>query len=677
MSASAAPAAQFAPPWLERLRQTARTLAPASLHGVRLWASVCLALYIAFCLELDNPFWAGITAAIVCRPQLGASLRKGWFRLVGTLTGAVAIVTLTACFPQDRVAFLLGLALWMAACAMASTLLRNIPFDAALVPAVTAGIVAFDTLGPTGGASDAVFMFAVTRASEISIGIVSAGIVLALTDFGGVPLQLAARMATLTANMTARFTGALALAGSRFSELQEVRGEFVRQVMALDPIVDQAYGESAELRYNSPRLQKAIEGLFVATANWRATAVLLAQSPPEDARQWTEEVLELIPDEFRHVVPARWSSDPAGLRRSCRVATRQLLDMPADTPALRLLADKTAAVFIGIAAALDAQTLLLGVPDHGAARRRARMRLRTADWLPAVVIAVRVFLTVSTVEVFWVLTQWPSGALAIAFSAIGTILFTVQPYQSYRMAIGFVAGTIAAACLAATIKFAVLPQVQSFPAFCAGIGLVLIPAGAGSVLRWQPAAFTATAFWFMPILSPLNQMVYDPSQLYNTALAIFVGLSATALSFSLIPPPSAELRTRRLLKLTLRDLRHLAAQPHRWTLEDWNAAGYAKVIAFPDAANLVQRSRLLAALFMGAEIIRLARAARQFGLDATLHGALAALSQGDVTAAKAAFSALDAVLVLQGTPALAARARVLAISQALVQHAGYFEEQTS
>jgi hypothetical protein len=52
----------------------------------RLWASVCHALCVAFWLELDNPFWAGTSAAIVCQPQLGASLRKGWYRLIGTST---------------------------------------------------------------------------------------------------------------------------------------------------------------------------------------------------------------------------------------------------------------------------------------------------------------------------------------------------------------------------------------------------------------------------------------------------------------------------------------------------------------------------------------------------------------------------------------------------------------
>ena len=36
---------------------------PPLLFGLRLWASVCLALYVAFWLELDNPYWAGTSAA--------------------------------------------------------------------------------------------------------------------------------------------------------------------------------------------------------------------------------------------------------------------------------------------------------------------------------------------------------------------------------------------------------------------------------------------------------------------------------------------------------------------------------------------------------------------------------------------------------------------------------------
>src|SRR5271155_703775 len=108
-----------------RIVHALRSAAPALLFGLRLWTAVWLALYTAFWLQLDNTYWAGTSAAIVCQPSLGASLRKGWFRMVGTAVGAVAIVVLTVCFPQGRIGFLLGLAHWGAACGLVATLLRN------------------------------------------------------------------------------------------------------------------------------------------------------------------------------------------------------------------------------------------------------------------------------------------------------------------------------------------------------------------------------------------------------------------------------------------------------------------------------------------------------------------------------------------------------------------------
>src|SRR6267142_7151295 len=99
--------------WADALAAAAAPL----LFGIRLWASVCLALFVAFWLQLDNPYWAGTSAGIVCQQQLGASLRKGWFRMIGTMIGAAMIVVLAAWFPQDRIGFLGLLALWCAICA--------------------------------------------------------------------------------------------------------------------------------------------------------------------------------------------------------------------------------------------------------------------------------------------------------------------------------------------------------------------------------------------------------------------------------------------------------------------------------------------------------------------------------------------------------------------------------
>ena len=262
-----------------RLNRVAAGTVPALLFGLRLWASVCLALYIAFWLELDSPFWAGTSAAIVCQPQLGAALRKGWFRMIGTLVGAVAIVVLTACFPQDRLLFLVGLAVWGAACAFVATLVRNFAGYGASLAGYTAAIVASDQLGATGGAHGDIFMLAVTRASETCIGIVCAGIVLAATDLGGARRLLATRIAELTARIAAGLASTFAPTGPEPSVTRSMRRALIQKVIALDPMIDRTLGESAQIRYHSPVLERAVDSLFAALAGWRTVANHIVQLP--------------------------------------------------------------------------------------------------------------------------------------------------------------------------------------------------------------------------------------------------------------------------------------------------------------------------------------------------------------------------------------------------------------
>ena len=171
----------------ERLSGALGRAVPSLLFALRLWVSVCLALYVAFWLELDKPFWAGASAAIVCQPQLGASLRKGWFRLIGTMVGAVFSVVLTGLFPQDRLAYLGLLAMWGGVCAFGATVLRNFASYAAALAGYTAVIIAADTLGATGGPSPDVFWVAVYRAPARSASGSSAPVSFSLEPISVVP----------------------------------------------------------------------------------------------------------------------------------------------------------------------------------------------------------------------------------------------------------------------------------------------------------------------------------------------------------------------------------------------------------------------------------------------------------------------------------------------------------
>ena len=657
-------------------------IGPPLLFGLRLWASVCLALYVAFWLELDNPFWAGTSAAIVCQPHLGASLRKGWYRMIGTLVGAVVIVVLTACFPQDRALFLIALALWGAACALVATLLRNFAAYAAALAGYTAAIIAADELGATGGPNaDEVFLLAVYRASEICIGIVSAGIVLAGTDFGGAQRRLAALFAALSAEITGRFTGMLALAGPELPETQPARRELVRRVIALDPVIDEAIGESAQIRYHSPVLQMAVDGLFAALAGWRTVAVLLARLPDDEARQEADVLLRNIPQELRSSdqgEPTHWIADPVRLREICETAARALIAVPTGTPSLRLLADQTAKVLAGISDALNGLALLVAAPVRSLSRQRG-VQLRVPDWLPSLVNAGRAFVTIGIVQIFWIVTAWPNGAFAITFTAIGVLLFAPRADQAYATAKSFMAGATLATVFAAIIAFAVLPGLETFEAFSIAIGLYLVPAGALMAQPWQTAMFTAMAINFVPLLAPANQMSYDPMQFYNGALAIVAGLGAAALSFRLLPPLSPAFRTRRLLALALRDLRRLATGRVPSGAGDWEGRMYGRLAALPDAAEPLQRAQLLAALSVGSGIIQLRRIVPRLGLGSDLDATLVAVAQGNSAIATAQLTRLDDRLAsltgagAEASLALQARGSILVITEALIEHASYFD----
>jgi uncharacterized membrane protein YccC len=655
------------------------------LFGLRLWASVCLALYVAFWLELDNPFWAGTSAAIVCQLQLGASLRKGWFRMMGTVVGAIMIVALTACFPQDRVAFLVLLALWTAFCAFAATVLRNFASYSAALAGYSAAIIAADTLGPTGGPNNEVFMLAVTRASEISIGIVCAGIVLAGTDLGGAQRRLAASFATLAAEITTRFTAMLEQAGLEVPDTQPQPREFVRRVIALDPEVDQALGESSELRYHSSTLQAAVFGLFTALDGWRGVAAHLRALPDKLAHQRAECVLRSLPPQLRSalesVAPTHWIADTTSLRLLCQTALQKLLALRAGTPSLRLLADETAKLLGGILRVLDGLALLVDAPGQPFSAHR-RIRLSVPDWLPALVNAGRAFVTIGVVELFWIATAWPNGALAITFTAIVVLLLSPRGELAYAGAIAFTVGAAGAIICAAIIKFAVLPGLETFPAFCSAVGLYLIPIGFWMAQSRQPAmlaVLSGMAIAFMPVLAPTNQMSFDTSQFYNAALAIFVGCGAAALSFLLLPPLSPALRTRRLLAFALSELRRSAIAPLPLPQDDWEERMYGRLAALPDKAEPEQRAQLLAALSVGTEIALLRSICSLLALGPELDPAFAALAQGQSAIARTQLTRLDrrlASLPDEGPEAhlaLRARARILVLSEALAQHADYFD----
>jgi uncharacterized membrane protein YccC len=668
---------QGSPQVLQRLV----SLAPSILFALRLWAAACLGLYVAFWLQLDNAYWAGTTAVIVSQPSLGASLRKAWFRMVGTVFGAIAIVVLTACFPQSRVGFLLGLALWSAACGFVAAILRNFAAYGAALAGITAAIIAGDELGATGGPNGQIILLALTRVSEIWIGIVCSALVMAGTDVGRTRRRLAELFAAVSAALIQGFV--CTLTGADGEEMRVRRRDLIRRTIALDPVIDGVMGEEPGLRLGSQGLRAAVEGLFAGLSSWRLVANHLELLPDQRRHNEASAILQRLPAVLRSMTverdTARCVDNAVDLRRICVAAARAMVALPAHTPSLRMLADGTAQALIDVVRSLNGVALLVGRDGRAPSTRTARLPI--PDYVPPLVNAARAFATICAVEFFWVVTEWPSGATAIVWSTIFIIASSLPGVdQAYATAKSRLLGIIAAAICAAVIKFAVLPGSETFIDLTMAIGVVIIPAAALSTLSTRPAVFGFIAIVLIPFLKPENSISYDTAQYYNDALAIIAGAGASTVAFRLIPPPSPAFRAARLLALTLRDLRRLVAIQTTGTQSAWESVVYGRLSSFPEQAQPLQRARLLVALSVGSEVIRVRRLARRLGCGAQIEATLGPLASAQSALARERLEHFSNELsTLSGGAArtvLRLQSSILAISEGLCRHAAYFDSRT-
>jgi uncharacterized membrane protein YccC len=177
-------------------------------------------------------------------------------------------------------------------------------------------------------------------------------------------------------------------------------------------------------------------------------------------------------------------------------------------------------------------------------------------------------------------------------------------------------------------------------------------------------------------------MTYDTEQFYNFALSVFAGCLLAALSFQLLPSVPPTLRVRRLLALTLRDLRRLATDRLPPSSEDWESRIYDRLAALPNQAEPLQLAQLMAALSVGTDIVQLRLMAPRLGVAAQLDAVLGALAQGNSAIALARLRQLDHRLAsapdgaAEIAIALRARAHILGLSEALTAHCPYFDSGT-
>jgi uncharacterized membrane protein YccC len=524
-------------------------LPAAWAHTIRTVLAVWLALYLAYFLQLDSPYSAATTALIVVHPVRGGLFSKSVWRVLGTLLGAVAAVTLVAAFPQQPVLFLLGVSVWLGIFTFVASLLRHFRAYGAVLAGYTVGLIAFGALDHP----DSIVNLALARVAVVTVGVFSAAFVSMLVHGSVGQAGLQQRMASLLGRVARLLR----------NELQghPARGEqtpMTLDLAGIDEIIEFASVESFEISRRSNTLRLGIAALFNAfIAGPHALRMVrdTAVDAPDDhaAAGLGEAALDAVLTRLIQFAATPDASTRRDVLRAIQAAQDEL-----DT----LMRGSPPGAGVMVLAHLRELVVQLSraVPSIGVDRNEPRgkpIRFRAdLNWHMAFRNGLRAMIAMGLGSLFWIVTAWPSGGGMLEMLAVICGLLASSP-SAGAASVDFAKGMVLSALLAFVCVFGMLANVTGFPL----LALSLLPFIAGGAYastkpRLNPIAIPFLIF-FMTLVGANNPMHYDLLSFCNNAFAFVCSAICAVFAFRIILPPDPALHVRRLCNAIGRDVERL------------------------------------------------------------------------------------------------------------------------
>jgi uncharacterized membrane protein YccC len=444
--------------------------------ALRLALTCVAAIYLAMLLELDRPEWAGWTVLSVSLATRASSLQKSLWRAVSTIIGCVIALTLTANFAQSTLAFDAALALWLALLTAPASVERGQRSYGFALMGYTVPIVTLGNVEQPG----LIFQVAVDRCSTLLLGIACAHVSSVLVAPGArdVSDRLADRV-----DAAATACGAWLRAVQRGGKAPEPP---VTHVLALDPAVADAFTEQPSLQTG----QRAVNDAPIRLLHLLATGLLQRKLGLRDCT----EAGALLGDHF------------AGADRQLRRV--QL-----------------------------ASRLLRAGRRRGNRHTPVRPLSIDRDGRQAFNNAVRTAAAVSLANGFWYVSGWPSGAAAVTWTALASMLLAARPNPTIATR-SFLVGAALAAVVGLVVHYSILTTSGSFPLLAAALLPVCMLAALG---RADARAVSGGGYGLvvLNVVSPTNVMQYQLDAALNGVVANLLGLGLAAVAFSALPPPAS------------------------------------------------------------------------------------------------------------------------------------------
>ncbi|MGE4338970.1 MAG: FUSC family protein [Pigmentiphaga sp.] len=528
-------------------------------YAFRTALAACLALFLAWRLGLEHPQWAAMTVWAASQPTRGQLFEKSFYRMAGTVCGAVVGVALAWIAPMHPVLLVGGLALWVAVCTGVGNLQRGFLAYGTVLAGYSAAMVALLNTGHP----EQVLQLGADRLATVLTGVLVATFV----GYCFAPRPSATALRD-------RVTGLLA---DILAYLAEPRTEDDgRRLLARVAAIEEELELHGAGSVRSKREMRAVRGMLLATVPlllWRREDPLAEVEPAIPATQDSfvgsagSAGRLACGDTFDADVRERLGIAAQAMRRgdahtagNCLAA----LARPQPQPQPARAATRLEGLVIDLGKAIRIWGRRIEAPLVRARRQSQGTMILHRDWMGAWQAALRAGGTLLLVGAVWLVTGWSAGPYMLLGFAI-----MISVFSSFENP-------------AATMRFVILGQVFGVLAALACRWLLWPLAGS----EWQLLAWV-TPFILVGALLTAHGRLAATSVDYNMVLllllqpvwpltgavlsSVMMGLAvlsapvAAWAAYHLIYPVDLQRRSEHLVAMMVREAADFARNPRALT----------------------------------------------------------------------------------------------------------------
>jgi uncharacterized membrane protein YccC len=578
-----------------------------ALFSANSFIAAMLAIYIAFRLGLERPYWAMLTVYLTSQPLAGAVRSKAVFRLFGTILGASAAVVLVPLLADEPALLSIAITGWAGLCLYISLHDRTPRSYVFMLAGYTATTVVFSCATTP----EAVFDTALARVEEIVLGIGCATVVHSLLfprDVSGVLLH---RVEASVRDAGAWVSSALRSIGSSSERI--ARRRLAADVTEIEMLSTHVPFDTAAHRPKLWAIRALQDSLAVvlpllsAIEDQRTALRALGGSSVE-----LEELMNTAGD---------WASDPA-LRRNETQALLRRCDGFTSPPKAgagwnELLTFATATRLRALIVALDRCRQLSAIIRGSdtafeplePGRHRARKKLHNDSGLAALSV-LALFGAVLSCCATWISTAWPDGSTAAQMAAV-YVAFYGSLDDAAPSLLSFAIWTTASLPIAAIYLFVIFPVIDGFPMLVVSLAPAFFTMG---YLQANPRHVLKALALLIGVIGALdlqNRFSADFASFLNVNSAEVVGIVAAFLAVRTFRSFTATNIARRLLRRGWVELAILADGRRPMNRERWLGIMLDRLglvvskLALSGSVNESQADQSLTALQMGLDLIDL------------------------------------------------------------------------